>query len=106
PLKLVYPEADVPCLQLSLERGLDPARHLAIGRALRTLREEGVLIIGSGMSFHNMRGFGAPSALPQSIAFDHWLRTTVALDSDSRDARLARWQDAPASRFSHPRKEH
>src|SRR4051812_15413031 len=57
PLKLTYPEADVPTVQLSLKAGLDPAEHLAIGRALAPLRDEGIFIVGSGMSFHNMRGF-------------------------------------------------
>ena len=106
PLKLTYPEADVPCLQLSLRRGLDPAEHLAIGRALRPLRDEGVLIVGSGMSFHNMRGFGSSGGRAASIAFDEWLRETVALDPTDRDARLARWEEAPSARACHPREEH
>jgi aromatic ring-opening dioxygenase catalytic subunit (LigB family) len=106
PLKLTYPEADVPVVQLSLVRGLDPAAHLAMGRALAPLRDEGVLIVGSGMSFHDMRGFGSPSALPPSEAFDEWLRETVALEPDARDARLARWEDAPSARACHPREEH
>jgi aromatic ring-opening dioxygenase catalytic subunit (LigB family) len=105
PLKLAYPEADVPCIQLSLVRGLDPARHLAIGRAIAPLRDEGVLIVGSGMSYHDMRGFGG-GARDASAAFDAWLGATVALEAEARDAALARWEEAPAARACHPREEH
>jgi aromatic ring-opening dioxygenase catalytic subunit (LigB family) len=106
PLKLTYPDADVPAVQLSLVRGLDPERHLAIGRALRPLRDEGVLIVGSGMSFHDMRGFGTERGRAASVEFDAWLQETVALDAPARDARLARWDSAPSARASHPREEH
>ena len=74
PLKLTYPEADVPAVQLSLKEGLDPAEHIAIGRALAPLRDEGVFIVGSGMTFHNLRAFRDPRAAPVSEAFDAWLR--------------------------------
>jgi aromatic ring-opening dioxygenase catalytic subunit (LigB family) len=57
PLKLMFPDADIPVVQLSLRRDLDPAAHITAGKALSTLRGEGVLIVGSGMSFHNMRAF-------------------------------------------------
>jgi aromatic ring-opening dioxygenase catalytic subunit (LigB family) len=106
PLKLTFPDADVPTIQLSLERGLDPARHLAIGRALAPLREEGVLLVGSGMSFHNMREFGRGSASAGSKAFDAWLQRAVVGNADARDAELARWESAPAAREAHPREEH
>lgn len=106
PLKLTYPDARVPTIQLSLKRGLDPATHLAIGRALAPLRDEGVLIVGSGMSYHNMRGFGRASARPDSIAFDDWLNETVALPTSERDARLTAWAGAPSARACHPREEH
>ncbi|MCB9594919.1 MAG: dioxygenase [Sandaracinaceae bacterium] len=104
PLKLTYPEANVPTVQLSLVRGLDPAAHLAIGRALAPLRDEGVLIVGSGMSYHNMRRFMTSAALEDSRTFDAWLTETAS--APDRAARLERWADAPAGRASHPREEH
>jgi aromatic ring-opening dioxygenase catalytic subunit (LigB family) len=105
PLKVTYPEADVPTLQLSLKAGLDPEEHLAIGRALAPLRDEGVFIVASGMSYHNLRAFH-PSAAPVSEAFDAWLRETTVLDRAERERRLARWTSAPAARQAHPREEH
>jgi aromatic ring-opening dioxygenase catalytic subunit (LigB family) len=105
PLKLTYPAADVPTLQLSLKAGLDPKEHLAIGRALAPLRDEGVFIVGSGMSYHNMRGFG-PNGRPASEAFDDWLGATIAAPAAARDERLTDWQAAPSARASHPREEH
>ena len=106
PLKLTYPDADVPTIQLSLMRGLDPATHLAIGRALSPLRDQGVLIVGSGMSYHNMRGFGRGAAAADALAFDTWLGETVARPAAERDARLAAWASAPSARACHPREEH
>lgn len=106
PLKLAYPEAEIPTIQLSLTRGLDPKEHLALGRALAPLRDEGVLIVGSGMSFHNMRAFGDRRAVASAEAFDAWLGETVAAEPEARDARLAEWSSAPAARVAHPREEH
>lgn len=105
PLKLSYPNADVPALQLSLKAGLDPQQHLAVGRALAPLRDEGVFIIGSGMTFHNMRGFGAQGHAA-SAAFDAWLRAAVTGAPAERDQLLATWQGAPSARVAHPREEH
>lgn len=104
PLKLVTPEADIPVVQLSLRADLDPEAHLAAGRALAPLRDEGVLIVGSGMSWHNMRGFG-PAFTQPSAVFDAWLEQAVA-DPATRDAALAHWTDAPFARVAHPREEH
>ncbi|MFO0612274.1 MAG: class III extradiol ring-cleavage dioxygenase [Polyangiaceae bacterium] len=106
PLKLAYPNADVPTLQLSLKAGLDPAEHLAIGRALAPLRDEGVFIIGSGMTFHNLRAFGDPASKPVSEAFDAWLQRSATLPSDERDVALTAWAKAPSARRAHPREEH
>ncbi len=108
PLKLAFPDADIPTIQLSLNANLDPATHLAIGRALAPLRDEGVLIVGSGMSFHNLRAiFGRdPRTQQVSAQFDRWLGETVTSDPTARDARLAAWESAPAARACHPREEH
>lgn len=105
PLKLAYPDANVPTVQLSLKRGLDPSEHLALGRALAPLRDEGVFIVGSGMTFHNLRAFGPRSKEP-SEAFDAWLRETAQLPAAERDARLVNWASAPHARDVHPREEH
>ncbi|MFN7134030.1 MAG: DODA-type extradiol aromatic ring-opening family dioxygenase, partial [Myxococcales bacterium] len=107
PLKLAYPDADVPTVQLSLKTGLDPAEHLAMGRALAPLRDEGVFIVGSGMTFHNMRAFRDPrGAFAHAEAFDAWLRETGTLPAPERDRRLVDWAAAPSARYAHPREEH
>lgn len=106
PFKLTYPDADVPTIQLSLKAGLDPKEHLAIGRALAPLRDEGVFILASGLSYHNLRGLRDPSAPPLAVKFDDWLAETVESDPESRDRRLIGWEEAPAARAVHPREEH
>lgn len=102
PLKLMFPSADIPVVQLSLRRDLDPQAHLDAGRALACLREEGVLFVGSGMSFHNMRGYGDPRFGPISDAFDHWLVQTVESAPIPRKHALAAWTEAPSARLCHP----
>jgi len=104
PLKLTFPDADVPAIQLSLLEGLDPERHLALGRALAPLRDEGVLIVGSGMSWHNMRGF-SPAFTEKSARFDSWLARALA-DPARRDEAIRHWDQAPYAREAHPREEH
>ena len=69
-------------------------------------RDEDVFIIGSGMTFHNLRAFWDPRANEVSETFDAWLRETMARESGERDARLSQWADAPAARLAHPREEH
>ena len=105
PLKVMLPDADMPVVQLSLQRGLDPAAHLAIGRALKPLRDEGVLILGSGQSYHNMRGFGRGAGDPKAEAFDEWLRDAM-VDARTRDGALIRWEDAPGARDAQPHEDH
>lgn len=106
PLKVALPDADIPVVQMSVDRNLDPAQHLAAGQALAVLRDEGVLILGSGMSFHNMRGYGDPRFTAPSQAFDAWLTDATAQKGPTRAQRLTEWEAAPAARLSHPRAEH
>jgi len=104
PLLLATPQADIPVVQLSLRSDLDPTAHLAAGRALRPLRDENVLIVGSGMSWHNLQGF-SPAFTAKSAAFDAWLGEAIE-DPVRRDAALRRWEEAPYAREAHPREEH
>lgn len=110
PLKLAVPDADIPTVQLSLQDGLDPARHLAIGHALVPLRSEDVLLVGSGMSFHNVKCIEGRiprcQKTARSEAFDVWLQHAVLDEPAARDRRLVRWTDAPTARVAHPREEH
>ena len=106
PLKVTYPDADVPAIQLSLVRGLDPAQHIALGRALAPFRDRGVFIVASGMTFHNLRAFGDPRAVAYSEAFDEWLREVMRRPPGERARGLTEWIDAPAARIAHPREEH
>jgi aromatic ring-opening dioxygenase catalytic subunit (LigB family) len=111
PLKLMYPQADIPTLQLSLLSGLNPAAHIALGKALRELLKENLLIIGSGFSFHNQNAFfgramGSPD--PANDAFQDWLIETCAgeFTQTEREKRLIAWESAPSARYCHPREEH
>lgn len=104
PLKVMFPAADVPVVAMSLHASLDPQFHAALGAALTPLRDEDVLIVGSGMSFHNLQHFHA--ATPASHVFHDWLDQALAGDRTQRAQRLAGWQQAPGGRASHPREEH
>ena len=106
PLKVAFPDASIPVVEMSVDRRLDPALHLAAGLALQPLRDEGVLIIASGMSFHNMRGYGDPRFTEPSGQFDAWLSASAAQPGPQRVALLTDWETAPASRLSHPQAEH
>ncbi|MDB5718418.1 MAG: catalytic LigB subunit of aromatic ring-opening dioxygenase [Sphingomonas bacterium] len=106
PMKVVLPDADIPTAQLSLRSGLDPAEHIAAGRALAALRDEGVLILGSGMSFHNLRVRG-PQVTPFADAFDAGLSAAVTEPDPARRAeRIADWAALPNARLAHPREDH
>lgn len=112
PLKIMYPDADIPCVQLSLVNSLDPLAHISIGEALQNLRYDNLLVIGSGFSFHNMKAFFSPetpASKSQNVAFENWLTDTCSnqgIDEKERTNRLSRWEEAPCSRYCHPREEH
>jgi len=106
PLKVAVPEADIPTVALSLRDDLDPAFHMVVGRALAPLREESVLIVGSGMSYHNLRQMFAGTDAADSAVFDAWLTETAEAEPAERERRLLNWADAPAARAAHPREEH
>jgi len=106
PLKVAFPEADIPVVPLSLAVGLDAELHLEAGRVLAPLRDEGVLIIGSGMSFHNLRAYLRPETRERAKAFDEWLTKAVESPSARRAEALRDWQSAPFARFAHPQPEH
>lgn len=109
PFKLIYPDADIPILQLSLHSSLDPGLHLRIGRALTPLRDQGVLIAGSGMSYHNLRYLFSPEphAIRAAEDFDSWLGEAVTEpDPRLREIKLTAWSSAPGAALCHPRPEH
>lgn len=107
PLKLAFPEADIPIVQLSLDKNLEPDRHLELGKALAPLRREGVLIVGSGMSWHNLRLYLKEGTLQSSSLFDEWLTEVVEHPApETRNQLLSVWRTAPNARLAHPREEH
>ena len=101
-----WPDADIPVVQLSIKHGYDPDEHLAVGRALASLRDEGILILGSGATFHNFAMIG-PAGTAPSREFDRWLGATI-VDSDpnERIARLRQWDRAPSGRVANPQEDH
>jgi aromatic ring-opening dioxygenase catalytic subunit (LigB family) len=107
---MMYPRADIPSLQLSLLRGLNPSAHIALGKALRELKNENILVIGSGFSFHNMRAFswqGMETPDRANDLFQNWLIEvcTGSLPQPEREKRLIEWEKAPHARYCHPREE-
>jgi len=112
PLKLMYPQADIPVVQLSLVKGLNPDLHLKIGKALQAIDFDNLLVFGSGFSFHNMRAFFAPNTADiraRNLAFEEWLLETCSsetLSASQRSERFSQWEQAPYARFCHPREEH
>jgi aromatic ring-opening dioxygenase catalytic subunit (LigB family) len=110
PLMMSFPEADIPVTQISLVRGLDPAKHIELGKALRALLEENVLIIGSGFSFHNMREFQfgvVKGSDTKNDTFQDWLIDSCVKSSyEEMIEKLIGWEKAPNGRYCHPREEH
>lgn len=111
PLNLMYPDASIPALQLSLLRGLDPSAHIALGKGLRELVTENILIIGSGFSFHNMRAFswqGKNDPDRDNDNFQNWLVDVCCepIPHSERETHLVNWENAPGARYCHPREEH
>ncbi len=108
PMLLMYPDASIPCLQLSLREDLDPAAHIALGRALAPLRDDNVLVLGSGSSFHNMTAFrDGASGLEACESFDSWLyESCCQADCTAACGILEQWRLAPQARYAHPREEH
>lgn len=112
PLKIMYPDADIPCVQLSLVNNLDAKTHITIGTALQSLQYDNLLVIGSGFSFHNMKAFfreDDDESVSKNKSFEEWLIETCsskAISEDERAERLINWETAPAARYCHPREEH
>lgn len=105
PLLISYPQADIPVIQISLRKDLSPAAHFELGQALKPLRNEGVLIMGSGFSSHNLREI--PDRTGASQVFDQWLKQILCHSSpESRRQSLLNWSMAPQARRAHPREEH
>lgn len=106
PMQVINPKADIPVVQLSLKKGLDPITHIELGRQLAALRDENILIIASGLTYHNLAHFNF-TAEKQSALFDDWLGNTLLNhEGQSRNMLLCDWKQAPAARFAHPREEH
>lgn len=108
PLYVMYPAADVPVLQLSLRSNFSPREHLAVGRALAPLRDEGVLILGSGLpSYHNIPKMQSTAAGPDSREFEAWLTNVcVGNSGEARSKLLEQWEQAPSARAAHPSEDH
>ncbi|RFO97358.1 dioxygenase [Rhodoferax lacus] len=107
PLGLMYPQADMPIVLLSMKSGYDAAEHFRVGELLAPLRDEGILIVGSGLTYHNMRGFGNPASTQVAAAFEQYLnRAVTQSDAAVRRQMLLDWEQAPAARQAHPREDH
>jgi len=108
PLLLMYPKADIPVIQISLKNGLDPEYHIKLGEALRYLKNQNILFIGSGFSFHNMREFFSKGTDTKNEYFHEWLIDVISKDitEEERKLKLINWKEAPNSTYAHPRSEH
>lgn len=124
PLMLMYPSANIPVIQVSLDASLDATKNIEIGKALTTLRDDNILILGSGYTFHNMEALfnPSPNTIHASRDFNQWLKSVILLPDQSKDEtpvkerlpglhhqrmkELQHWEKAPGARISHPREEH
>jgi len=107
PMLLMYPEANIPIVLLSMKTTYNPFEHIKLGEALAPLRDEGVLIVGSGLTYHNMRGFGRPASLEPSVQFEQYLYEAISNpDPQLRNQALINWEQAPLARLVHPREDH
>lgn len=104
-MEVMYPAADVPLFQVSMLKSYDPVDHIAIGRALAPLRNEGVMIVGSGLSFHNLR-LPRGAAKAPSAAFDAWLYDAMMATPDVRRQAMIDWEAAPSARICHEEEDH
>ena len=108
PLSLIYPKADIPVFQISLINGAGPETHYRLGLSLQPLRNQGVLIIGSGSLTHNLReamSYQLGDATPDWVTdFDHWVENT--LGGGHIEALLAYRKTAPFAQKNHPTEEH
>lgn len=107
PMSLMYPQAEIPIVLVSMKSTYDPFEHIRLGEALAPLRDEGVLIIGSGLTYHNMRGFGRHESYKPSVKFEQYLNAAIAdHDPQRRNRALLNWEQAPFARLVHPREDH
>ncbi len=109
PLMIMYPKADIPVIQVSLKRGLDERFHIALGQAFQSLKNEDILFIGSGFSFHNLRAFFTTGEDERNEAFQQWLVDLLEnddIEESERKTGLINWESAPYARYVHPRSEH
>jgi 4,5-DOPA dioxygenase extradiol len=109
PLMVMYPNADIPVVAVSLHKSLSAEINIQIGKALAPLRKENILLLGSGYTFHNMQSFFSPSSATYaaSSAFNTWLKETIVGNSSvDRLLKLQNWDKAPSARECHPREEH
>ncbi|MBN21407.1 MAG: dioxygenase [Bdellovibrionaceae bacterium] len=101
----MYPSANVPVIQISLKSSFDPEEHIQMGKSIASLREEGVLILGSGNSYHNMK---MPlDGIEHSNVFDQWLQNSLTIqDEEERKSKIIHWENAPFARKVQPREDH
>lgn len=111
PLKMMYPNADIPVVQISLHHNLDPLTHLNIGKVLRPILEDNILIIGSGFSFHNMQKFDFAGKNIEDSLNNQFQDKLIKICCSEKDEEkkweyLIEWEKISGARYCHPREEH